>query len=283
MPTSFWSNVVALASLFLVPYYTYEAYLWYELRSPYGSRPLNSDRALLVVSSQASGTRTVAAALNACGLEVGHEASDATRHFVRDGTISSLHALLMLENVDVRELCENGKLFHVFHPSTFEHSKCDPRFATTKCEIKQCFETLERFVGCALRDDCPARFHKKILLVRHPLRLLESLVVKYCTSMDAPEVRKPFVHWVNAVGTPKAESCSERLLNYVEHLWDSIGPVVDVIVRIEDGIDDIHKGCALGEKTTRITSRDSGKLTLTSLSFRAPRRIDELERRYGYA
>lgn len=204
----------------------------------------HEERQLLIVSTQGSGSTQLAETLSSTlSIEMGHETSDATQHFVRDGTVSWFHGIRFLEgdaplNVDM--LCTSFKTHMGFHPSRYGFaSKCNTNSVVTnfmhfmydtrsdaelealrQCKQDECKALLQKEKGCALRHDCPTPFRTTLHLARHPLRTIESLVVKFCHGTDlhnvtmAPEILYymvamfPHTQWLEL-------SCVEAMAMYV--------------------------------------------------------------------
>ena len=184
-----------------LPYLGYLAYLYVHLQSGWLRAPVavNDTRQLLIVGTQSSGTTDIGERLNAMGAEIGHETSDATWTFARDGTISWLHALRFMpghaQEVSLRLFCSSSRRNMGFHPAMFRVPRrgCSYRSEWDGCWQAECVDIVSNEWGCSGGgggDDgdasCETPFRRALLQVRHPLRVVESLVVKFCTALDAP-------------------------------------------------------------------------------------------------
>eukprot|EP00980_Cylindrotheca_fusiformis_P002457 scaffold584_cov132-Cylindrotheca_fusiformis.AAC.10 len=160
---------------------------------------LNNPRQVLILGSMSSGTSSIADELRTNFLEVGHEDSDATWKFVRDGTVSWFHGIRYFPSVDrraklerVAQICAvswhitSGKVSsnYGFGPTLFgnpnyECSFWHPNFQ--KCYLKSCHEALLREYGCALEPEgCQTPFAATLLQTREPWKIISSLAAKYC-------------------------------------------------------------------------------------------------------
>ena len=179
------------------PYALYLFYLWLVLQSgvfgPESTVALGDARQLLVVGTQSSGTTQMSASLRAIGMEVAHESSETQWEFARDGTISWFHGIRFLprSSSSLREsvgyICR-GPIRNVgFHPSLYRTPRrgCSYRVLWDECWAHECTDLLSREWGCAYDATCETPFATSLLQARHPLRTVESLVTKFCTSLDA--------------------------------------------------------------------------------------------------
>ena len=173
--------------------------MWLHLQSGFLRSPVATDsaRQLLIVGTQSSGTTGTADGLQRLGLEVSHESSDATWSFARDGTVSWLHGLRFLRrpsDVDehaasIRALCATFRPSMGFHPAMFRVPRrgCSYRSKWDGCWRAECIDIVAAEWGCALAEGgarCETPFAASLLQVRHPLRTIESLAVKFCPSLD---------------------------------------------------------------------------------------------------
>ena len=127
------------------------------------------------------------------GLDVTHERFDG-----RDGAVGYAHALLYLDPLDDKErdpLCLNNlkRAWHrqlVFVDARGEcgeerdHRGAAPGGAMKRigqCWRKACPAAARRWRGCGAKGTCPIQLAPKpVVLVRHPLRTVESLVAGFC-------------------------------------------------------------------------------------------------------
>lgn len=187
------------AGLFL-PYGAWISYLYLHLQSGL-LRPavaVDDPRQLLIVGTQSAGTTDIARQLQELGLEVEHESSDATWMFARDGTVSWMHALRFLPGNAAQAqqvgLCGTMRKNMGFHPAMFRTPTrpCSYRKQWDSCWAAECRDIVRREWGCALRTSdeahersCETPFARALLQVRHPLRVVESLSVKFCPSLES--------------------------------------------------------------------------------------------------
>ena len=180
-----------LATITLVvagPYAVYVAHRWLHLQSGLLRAPVpdSGQRQVLIVGTQSAGTTAVAAGLQALGLEVEHEYSDTKWSFCRDGTVSWFHGLRFLpgtpSNQSLALLCARWYDNMGFHPAMFRSPRrgCSYRSKWDSCWAAECVDLLSAEWGCGLSERCETPYVRELLLVRHPLRTIESLVSKFC-------------------------------------------------------------------------------------------------------
>mmetsp|Transcript_44536 Transcript_44536/g.110372 ORF Transcript_44536/g.110372 Transcript_44536/m.110372 type:complete len:372 (+) Transcript_44536:132-1247(+) len=187
-------DLLVITSVVGLPYAAYSAYTFAHLESGWLRPPVarHEPRQLLVVGSQASGTSQTAATLAKLGLEVKHEAADASTSFCRDGSVSWFHGIRFLEgepsNKSLALLCSGPTGKMGFHPAAFRRSSCSYRKQWDACWERECKEVISESWGCAVTPGrtCEMPFEKTLLQARHPLRTMESLVVKFCQDETAP-------------------------------------------------------------------------------------------------
>ena len=181
-------NLIGITAIVGLPYGLWVGYLWLHLQSTYG-RPavaVNASRQLLIVGTQSSGTTDVTKRLQALGLEVEHESSDSAWTFARDGTVSWMHCLRFMPGVadaaQLDGLCGESRRNMGFHPAMFRVPRrgCSYRSQWDACWRSECSDIVSAEWGCARRGECETPFARGLLQVRHPLRVIESLVVKFC-------------------------------------------------------------------------------------------------------
>lgn len=189
------ARTLALITLVIgLPYALYCLYIFVHLGSGLLRHPIGvtDARQLLIVGSQSSGTTQMAAALSKLGLEVAHEASDTTSQFARDGTVSWFHGIRFLQgeapasSLDL--LCMRSYRNMGFHPAAFRHTGCSIRVEWDACWQRECRAIISESWGCAVTAGraCETPFDRTLLQNRHPLRTMESLLVKFCRSETAP-------------------------------------------------------------------------------------------------
>ena len=246
-----WSFPLYVISLLIgIPYGLYLGYHYVLLQKPesvapvFNLRPavaLSDPRQVLIVGTMSSGTSQVADDLKKhFGLEMGHENSETLWNFVRDGTVSWFHGIRFLDKPSnfthtTEQLC-SGMIPHMgFHPRMFrDDSSCSVREKWSACWKRECTRVLEREWGCAQRDvtegdefhaavqGCISPFQTTLHQVRHPLRTVESMVVKFCIDGIDGKLQPPFVKFANALfgetlgGQDFAElSCIEGTTHYL--------------------------------------------------------------------
>ena len=192
-------NIAVITLVIGGPYAAYLGYMWLHLQSGFLRSPVATDsaRQLLIVGTQSSGTTGTADGLQRLGLEVSHESSDATWSFARDGTVSWLHGLRFLRRpsdvedhaASISALCATFRPSMGFHPAMFRVPRrgCSYRSKWDGCWRAECIDIVAAEWGCALAEGgarCETPFAASLLQVRHPLRTIESLAVKFCPSLD---------------------------------------------------------------------------------------------------
>ncbi|KAJ1639195.1 hypothetical protein T492DRAFT_938106 [Pavlovales sp. CCMP2436] len=130
----------------------------------------------------------------ALGLEIEHENSNSGETECRDGTVSWFHGVRFFPGEvapgTIDGLCL-GKFRRVgWHPHMFRNPRgCWGEWwgLWGACWEQTCREVAAEIWGCARRTDrpCETPFVRSLLQVRHPLRVVESLGVKFCESADA--------------------------------------------------------------------------------------------------
>mmetsp|Transcript_3525 Transcript_3525/g.10031 ORF Transcript_3525/g.10031 Transcript_3525/m.10031 type:complete len:446 (-) Transcript_3525:44-1381(-) len=158
-------------------------------------------RQVLVVGTQSSGTTSMNAKLVALGLEVYHENANGVLTKCGDGSVSWFHGIRFIEGAPTKhsldELCGAGHSRSGFSPTMFRAPQtCVPNpfwppklFGWDSCLRRECADLLSTEWGCGLRNngaDCATHFARVLLQVRHPLRVIESLAVKFCTGPTSP-------------------------------------------------------------------------------------------------
>ena len=129
----------------VLPYVLCMSYLWLVLQSGmFGDTVIlpTSVRQVLIVGTQSSGTTQMSRDLNAIGLEVAHESSEASWSFARDGTISWFHGIRFLRRPQREEvasysinwLCSRARRNIGFHPAMY---RVPPRDRQCSYRIEQ--------------------------------------------------------------------------------------------------------------------------------------------------
>ena len=113
-----------------------------------------------------------------------------------------------------------------------------------KCWAKECVRVFTANYGCLERGDCPTPFRRYMVQVRHPLKTIASLVVKYCERATAGTLPHedvlvmlasfyPEVAWSKFKG-----GCKEVFAHYWLQFYSALHPsrnkFVDSYYRIED-------------------------------------------------
>ncbi|KAG8464785.1 hypothetical protein KFE25_010153 [Diacronema lutheri] len=245
-------DLTALTLLIAVPYAVYSAYLWVHLESGWLRPPVGhgESRQLLIVGSQSSGTVQTSASLATLGFEVAHEASDASTTFCRDGTVSWFHGIRFLPGIapdeSVELICARSLRNMGFHPAGFRRStSCSYRRTWDACWARECGEIIRSEWGCAITEGraCDTPFAKTLLQARHPLRTMESLVVKFCRNETAP-VSHALALFAAALWPAHAwaaDSCLPVVGWYVTLYYEAMMAAVDA-----RKIDGVYKAEAVG-------------------------------------
>ena len=120
-----WKRYAWITLVVVGPYVAWVCYLWFHLQSGL-LRPrvaVDHPRPVLIVGTQSSGTTQMSHQLARIGLEVGHETSDATWDFARDGTISWLHGMRFMPGrappATIAQLCRRFRRNMGLHPAQF--------------------------------------------------------------------------------------------------------------------------------------------------------------------
>ena len=239
--------MVLITIIVLVPYALYNLYLFLLLQHPeylslatlglYSPRKavgLTDPRQILIVGTISGGTKQISVDLKEkLGLEIGHENSETSWSFVRDGTVSWFHGIRFLprpkgngngdgdNNGDyslfqsvTRQLCQDLTSSMGFHPYMFRDSKkCSLREKWNDCWRSECRDILRMEWACALRPNkngglsndneysskCETPYRRSLHQVRHPLRTIESLVTKFCIGGVEGRVQPPFLTFAGAL------------------------------------------------------------------------------------
>lgn len=200
-----WKRYAWITLVLAGPYVGWVFYLWLRLQSGLERAPVGVDtpRPVLIVGTQSSGTTQMSHQLAKIGLEVGHETSDTTWDFARDGTISWLHGMRFMPGrappATIRGMCVNFRPNFGFHPSMFGPPTlgCSYRKKWDHCWSTECAGIVMREWGCAVRGTCETPFDTSLLQLRHPLRTMESLAVKFCKPGELPGTfRDPHRHFL---------------------------------------------------------------------------------------
>ena len=225
LPSSVASHVWSRAKMLLTvtpivatPYVLYLLYMFVHLQSGLLRAPVAAHemRQVLIVGSQSSGTTEAATRLSELGLEVGHEVADTKWHFARDGTVSWMHGLRHLaplppeaQAISIMIICQRFWPNFGFHPAMYREPRngCSYRGKTwSACWAKECREMLAVEWGCAATGTCETPFAKQLLLVRHPLRTIESLQAKFCLESASPSLFKQVDDFMSTKPSDVAQS-----------------------------------------------------------------------------
>ena len=190
-----------ITAVVVLPYCLYLVYLWLHLQSGwlFGQVVVKDTdaRQVLIVGTQSSGTTEMTRNLQQIGLEVAHETSETTWDFARDGTVSWFHGIRFLKRPrqtevlreSVAQICREAIRNVGFHPSIYRVPRrgCSYRVLWDDCWARECADLIQREFGCANlgRGACETPFHRTLVQARHPMRTVESLVMKFCESLDA--------------------------------------------------------------------------------------------------
>ena len=210
--TFMYHPIVIITAFITIPYGIYVSYFYLLLQRPdilstlslntVNLRPavgVNDERQLLIVGSMSTGTSQVTIELNnKLGIEMAHESSDSQWNYARDGTVSWFHGIRFMDPPKskqdklqaIADICissfddSNGS--HPanmgFHPGMYRPPThgCSYRKRWDSCWSHECAAIMSREWGCAKRKDCEINFRRNVHQVRHPLRTIESLYVKFC-------------------------------------------------------------------------------------------------------
>ncbi|CAB9522208.1 expressed unknown protein [Seminavis robusta] len=235
--------LVVVLPWFAIPYLLYNAYFFLQLQRPDFLEPfgislrppvgVEDPRQVLIVGSMSSGTMQVQHDLTTLlQLEIGHESSNSQTEFVRDGTVSWIHVMRYLEPPKSKEgqitahenLCQQLTPQMGFHPAMYRPSQlgCSTRQTWNSCWSQECSQIIQREWGCALPNTpqtCQTPFRKVLHQVRHPLRTIESLVVKFCQGGLDGDVSPSFQKFRQALFPGRHyspdHSCIEAAAHYV--------------------------------------------------------------------
>ncbi|KAA8493133.1 hypothetical protein FVE85_8578 [Porphyridium purpureum] len=242
-------NLVLITALVVGPYVGMRGYEWVHLKSGW-VRPaleVGHARQVLIFGVQGSGTTQTTARLVHLGIEVAHESSDAKNTYCRDGTVSWVHGMMALpppsdHEKSVKVLCEKPRP-NILHSTQFEppdEAKCSTRVLWSTCWRQECERVMRLYHGCLLRNDCPTRFSSYLLQIRHPLKNIASLVVKFCKTAGKHELPHPDVLAVLEALYPSIEwaamqgGCVEVFSNYWLAFNANILNVVSKWYRVEE-------------------------------------------------
>jgi len=194
----------------------------------------------LVMGSISSGTvQTTADLYEKLGIEVGHDVQDTSNYFTRDGTVSLFHGWRFLEpptdetqQVEALKLmCQNGTTHRNnmgFHPQAFKANQdCNSRDLWSSCWARACMDVLIEEWGCELSQSCPTPFVSKLHQVRHPLRVVESLVVNFCQTNDNKSEELP-------LGTPHFRFLQYMQAWFPKRDWNSMSCVEPAATYVVD-------------------------------------------------
>lgn len=249
----------------VLPYVLYMSYLWLVLQSGmFGDTVIlpTSVRQVLIVGTQSSGTTQMSRDLNAIGLEVAHESSEASWSFARDGTISWFHGIRFLRRPQREEvasysinwLCSRARRNIGFHPAMYRvpprDRQCSYRIEWDECWEEECRQLLNEEWGCAWREQasssnsssisvsvpsqCEIPFVASLLQVRHPLRTIESLVVKFCSSVYAEAPQS--VEWMSLLQNlwPEEDDWGANCASIMAKYWYNYN--IDMINAYDHGL-----------------------------------------------
>ena len=248
----FASNYPAISSVLTVGLLMglYKLYLIIVLQYPelLNLRPAVKEtdlRQVLIIGTMGSGTTQVGDELSGkLGLEIAHESSDASTQFARDGTISWFHGIRLFEHdMEIDRLCFDYKPYMGFHPAMYGPLNCTKGKTFKLCQAMTCRERVKAELGCQARKDCATPFHKTLRLVRHPLRTIESLTMKFCAGDDLNNVTTApeFQHYLKSMFPAptvvnfdwEAQSCVETMALYVLEYSKAVEGKADAVFQIE--------------------------------------------------
>ena len=143
--------------------------------------------------------------------------------------------MLLDGDLDTNLVCSEP-LYHLLHSTQFQASSvCSYRSDWDACWANECRYVLQAFYGCLSRKDCPLSFKRTVALVRHPLRTVETLVVKYCssrTSLPHPMLQKVLKAFFPSSNISQ-QSCIDSMASYWVAYYFAILPRVDRVARVD--------------------------------------------------
>jgi len=147
---------------------------------------------IAIIGMPGSGSVSLTRDLRRLGLDMTHESSDG-----KDGSVSWLHLSLYVNTVSnssCARFIRGGWHVQLIAPDVPCPSDNGEGHWTLvrkvrKCWLDQCQAALDRWAGCAAKGNCPLPFlPKPQILIRHPLRTLESLAAGFCPRSPTDEV-----------------------------------------------------------------------------------------------
>eukprot|EP00934_Nitzschia_sp_Nitz4_P002112 Nitzschia sp. Nitz4//scaffold26_size159584//106292//107503//NITZ4_002502-RA/size159584-processed-gene-0.82-mRNA-1//-1//CDS//3329545115//2112//frame0 len=233
-----------------VPYLCWTIYRFVVLQHPpSGMRPpvqLEDPRQVLILGPMSSGTSSAANKLSQTSLEIGHEDSDTSWKFVRDGTVSWFHAVRYwppvanetIRSLHISHFCQLQWRFrqdglsenYGFGPTLFgtPQYNCSfwhPQFQT--CHRHACVQALEREYSCAWDNSCSPRFERTLLQLREPWNIVTSLTAKYCYDAEASSIKKELpstLQWLllSLRASNPSQVCVLQLADYVSKYYTNV-------------------------------------------------------------
>lgn len=268
-------NLLLISVVVAGPYVALVGYCWLHLWSGLLRRPVTVDmiRPLLIVGTQSSGTTWMTAELNKLGLEIGHEVSDTTWHFARDGTVSWFHGIrFFIGNVSsdsLHILCSRYRANMGFHPAMFRKPRlnCSYRQVWNKCWQEECIDILSQEWGCAIDSSCETPYNRSLLQLRNPIRTAESLAFKFCASTKVLKDEKrsiefgsPHPFFIEFVAALWPEHHGWGLHSCIEAVGWYVGLYMNDMLRASDrGL--IHESYAIEESDACSVSELGGLLS----------------------
>ena len=240
---------------------------------------------VVVVGAMGSGTVHTGREPRALGLDVTHERFDG-----RDGAVGYAHALLYLDPLDDKErdpLCLNN-LKRAWHPQLLcvdargecgeerDHRGAAPGGAMKRigqCWRKACPAAARRWRGCGAKGTCPIQLAPKpVVLVRHPLRTVESLVAGFCgdgalAANGTRSVEPQILAMARIVGLEEAPLAQISCAHGFARAWAAYYGALELLIK---------KGAAAG--VVRV-EQDDGVCAIVSKAAAAARGGSRLQQR----
>ena len=218
---------------------------------------MSDARQVLIIGTMSSGTSSIANELRNDFLEVGHEDSDSTWQFVRDGTVSWFHGIRYFpwedeasrnETIDTicgvswyitsRKTESAARAFNNYGlgpttlgPPEYNCSFWHPRFQS--CYRHACVKAMRREYGCATTQQqqqpqgCYTPYQKTLLQTREPWKIITSLTAKYCFQdgeIDYAAYPKGLKLLLRSLSltTNMSDPCPAQMAEYVINYYNTI-------------------------------------------------------------
>ena len=221
----------------VIPYGLYLLYFYILLQKPDILSPLlelrpainsTTERQVLLVGTMGAGTTQVAHELShKLQLEVGHEVSDASWYFCRDGTVSWFHGVRFMDSmIQPLNLCTKELVKGMgYHPKFFSSDTNCTLYKDkdwSPCWQRECIKRVISEWNCARKQRCETPFRRTLFQMRNPMKTIESLFIKFCegSTMGNGKIHDSFLELTNSLFPHVASelneaSCIEAVATYV--------------------------------------------------------------------